>query len=45
MCSPTEEMCDQSAMLSLADAAPYLGALLALVMVLSVVLFRRRDVP
>ena len=45
VCSPTEEMCDQSAMLSLADAAPYLGALLALVMVLSVVLFRRRDVP
>lgn len=44
-CSPTEDLCDQTAMLALADAGPYLGTLLVLVVVLSVVLFRRRDVP
>ena len=44
-CSPTQEMCDQSYLLGLGHGAAYLGVLLGVVLVLSLVLFRRRDIP
>lgn len=41
----TKTVCDQMVGLPLADAAAYLGALLVLVVALSLPLFRRRDIP
>jgi ABC-2 type transport system permease protein len=38
-------MCDQMATVTLAQGATYLGVMLALVVVASVLLFRRRDIP
>lgn len=38
-------MCDQTVPLSLVDGATYLGGVLLVVMLLSMVLFRRRDIP
>ena len=37
--------CNQEALLTLGGAATYLGVLLAVVAVVSVLLFRRRDIP
>ncbi len=44
-CSPNAEMCDQFAHLTLQGGASLLGALLAGIAVVSVLLFRRRDIP
>jgi hypothetical protein len=44
-CSPGSDGCDQSVHLSLAQGADYLGVMLAVVVVASLVLFRRRDIP
>lgn len=44
-CSPGTEMCRQSYQLGLDHGAAYLGVLLGLTVVASVLLFRRRDVP
>ena len=44
-CPPRDGMCDQSAMMTLANGATYLGVVLLVVLVLSVALFRRRDIP
>lgn len=45
VCTPGPEVCDQMASLSLADSAWFLGLLLLAVGALSLVSFRRRDVP
>jgi ABC-2 type transport system permease protein len=44
-CLPGRDHCDQMASLALGDSAVYLGGLLLAVGVLSLLLFRRRDVP
>ncbi len=44
-CPPSRAGCDQTFLVSSADAATYLGVLLLVVMVLSAVSFQRRDVP
>lgn len=44
-CSPTTDMCDQFARLSLQSGAWFLGLLVLGVAMLSVLLFRRRDIP
>jgi ABC-2 type transport system permease protein len=44
-CSPADRLCSQTGALSLADGAAYLGVLLVVVVLLSVLLFRRRDIP
>jgi ABC-2 type transport system permease protein len=45
VCSPTQDMCDQTASMTLAQGATYLGVLLLVVLLLSVLSFRRRDIP
>lgn len=44
-CSPGRGGCDQLATLTLGDSALYLGGLLLVVCVVSLLLFRRRDIP
>ena len=44
-CEPGRNFCDQLGTLTLGSAAAYIAVLLAAVMVLSLVLFRRRDIP
>ena len=44
-CPPRGDMCNQSAMMTLGEGVTYLGVVLLVVLVLSVVLFRRRDIP
>ena len=44
-CTPGAEMCEQIAHLSLAQGARFLGVLLLLVSAVSVLMFRRRDLP
>jgi len=46
VCSPSQgPTCDQRLSITLVDGATYLGVLLLVTLVLSAVLFRRRDVP
>jgi hypothetical protein len=46
VCSPTQSMdCDQRLTITLAHGATYLGVLLLVTLVVSALLFRRRDVP
>lgn len=44
-CPRLSDGCDQSVHMSLAQGAGYLGVMLAVVMVASALLFRRRDIP
>lgn len=44
-CQPGIDYCEQLARLTLADGAAYLGGLLLVVSLLSLLLFRRRDIP
>lgn len=44
-CSPGNDGCDQSVHLSLAQGADYLGVMVAVVVVASLLMFRRRDIP
>lgn len=45
LCGPLEPMCSTTYLLPLGQAAAYLGVLLVVAVVASVVAFRRRDVP
>jgi ABC-2 type transport system permease protein len=46
VCSPSQgPTCDQRLSITLVDGATYLGVLLLVTLLLSAVLFRRRDVP
>lgn len=45
VCPPGPGRCDMTVRMTLADGATYLGVLLGIVVVLSVLLFRRRDIP
>lgn len=45
VCVPGPRVCDQQATLSLVEGATYLGVLLLVVVVFSIVSFRRRDIP
>ncbi len=44
-CAPGSDTCDRTVQLSLAQGAGYLATVLAVVVVASVVMFRRRDIP
>jgi hypothetical protein len=44
-CAPSLEVCDQSYQLGLGQGAAYLGVLLLVTLFVSVLAFRRRDVP
>ena len=44
-CAPSLDVCDQSYQLGLGHGATYLGVLLLATLVVSVLVFRRRDVP
>lgn len=44
-CAPSLEVCDQSYRLGLGHGAAYLGVLLAVTLLVSLLAFRRRDVP
>jgi ABC-2 type transport system permease protein len=45
VCGPGRQLCTDQYTVSLAHGAEYLGILLAIAMLLSAVLFRRRDIP
>ena len=45
VCDPGRRFCSQQAMLTLPEGATYLGILLLVVVVFSMVSFRRRDIP
>jgi ABC-2 type transport system permease protein len=44
-CPPTADMCDQSYLLTLGHGTGYLGVLLVGLLAVSLLLFRRRDIP